>query len=717
MRFSLPLLTLLMPLTAAALDYPTSPRGNVVDDYHGTRVADPYRWLEDLDSPQTAAWVQSQNALTLPFLAALPEREPLAKRLATLWNYERFDVPVKAAGRYFYTRNDGLQNQAVLYVQNGSEAPRELLDPNRLSADGTVALAAFQPSPDGRWLMYATAAAGSDWNEFRVREVATGTDQPETLQRIKFSDASWTTDGAGFYYSRYPDPPAELGDKGSNRAVFDGLANQKLYYHRVGTPQSADTLVFEYPEQPKWFVGGEVTPDSRYLIITLREGSGDKSRVYVRDLAKSPADTIKLVDTFDDAYNFIGNRGSLAYFSSDHDAPRRSVVAVDLAQPGAPQWRTILPQSADTISQVKLAGGKLVVLSLHDAASRLHAYTLDGKPAGELKLPGLGAVTDTLHASADDSELLFGYTGFNQPLTPYRADLKSNRVEAFRTLRLAFDPKDYVTEQVFYPSRDGTRVPMFVSYKKGLKRNGRARAFLHGYGGFDIPKTPAFDVSALAWMERGGIYAVANLRGGGEYGEDWHLAGTRERKQNVFDDFVAAAGYLVKHQYTAYPRIAIWGRSNGGLLVGASVNQQPQLWGAAVATVGVMDMLRFHKFTVGYAWVGDYGSSDDADGFAYLSRYSPLHTLRPGTAYPPTLITTGDHDDRVHPAHSFKYAAALQAAQGGEAPVLIRIDTRAGHGSGKPVSKVIEEEADKLAFMWHYTAGAAESPSSALITP
>ncbi|MDB5972929.1 MAG: prolyl oligopeptidase [Hydrocarboniphaga sp.] len=714
MRFALLAAALAAPLAAAALDYPATPRGDVIDLYHGTKIADPYRWLEDLDSAQTTAWVQAQNALSLPFLAALPEREALSKRLTSLWNYERFDVPAKAGGQYFYTRNDGLQNQAVLYVQKGSDAPRELLDPNRLSKDGTIALAEFEPSPDGRWLMYATAAAGSDWNEFRVRDVASGRDSPESLQRIKFSDASWTADSAGFYYSRYPDPPAALGDKSSNRAVFDGLADQKLYYHRVGAQQSEDRLVFEETAHPKWFVEGEVSHDSRYLIITMREGSGDKSRIYVRDLAseQQPADIVKLVDNFDDAYDFIGSKGSIAYFTTDREAPRRRVVSIDLSKPQAPEWKPVIAQSADTIAAVKLAGGKLVVLSLHDAASRLSTYTLEGKPAGELKLPGLGAVPEKLQASADDSELLFGYSSFNQPQTPYRADLKSNRVEAFRRLRLAFDPRQYRTEQVFYPSRDGTRIPMFISYKKGLKRNGRARAWLHGYGGFNIPKTPAFDVSALAWMERGGIYAVANLRGGGEYGEDWHLAGTRERKQNVFDDFVAAAGYLVKHDYTAYPRIAIWGRSNGGLLIGASVNQHPQLWGAAVATVGVMDMLRFHKFTVGYAWVGDYGSSDDAEGFDYLSKYSPLHTVTPGTHYPPTLITTGDHDDRVHPAHSFKYAATLQAAQAGVAPVLIRIDTRAGHGGGKPVSKVIEEESDKLAFMWHYTAGAAESPSS-----
>ncbi len=728
MRFFLLAAALSAPLAAAALDYPASPRGPVIDVYHGTQVADPYRWLEDLDAPQTLAWEQAQNALTLPFLAALPEHAPIEKRLTTLWNYERFDVPVKAAGSYFYTRNDGLQNQAVLYVQKGKEAPRELLDPNRLSKDGTVALTEFEPSPDGRWLMYATASAGSDWNEFRLRDIASGQDSAETLQRIKFSDVSWNADSSGFYYSRYPDPPAALGDKSSNRAVFDGLADQKLYYHKVGTPQAEDQLVFEEPAHPKWFVAGQVTHDSRYLIITMREGSGDKSRVYLRDLQsdQNPAKTYRLADSFDDSFEFIGSNGSTAYFMTDREAPRKRIVSIDLSKPEAPEWKAVVAQSTDTMVSAKLAGGKIVVLSLHDAVSRLNTYTLAGKPAGELKLPGLGAVTEVLKGSEDDAELLFGYSSFNQPQTPYIADLKTNRVSAFRTLRLAFEPKDYVTEQVFYPSKDGTRIPMFISYKKGFKRDSRARAWLHGYGGFDIAKTPAFDVSALAWMERGGVFAVANLRGGGEYGEDWHQAGTKERKQNVFDDFVAAAEYLVKKEYTAYPRIAIWGRSNGGLLVGASVNQHPELWGAAVATVGVMDMLRFHKFTVGYAWVGDYGSSDDADGFAYLVRYSPLHTVQTGVKYPPTLITTGDHDDRVHPAHSFKYAATLQAAQsgegGGDAPILIRIDERAGHGGGnggggKPVSKVIAEETDKLAFMWHYTAGDAQSPSSALITP
>lgn len=702
------------PLLTAPIQYPESPRGEVVDDYHGNKVADPYRWLEDLDAPKTTAWVEAQNALSLPFLAALPERQPFQKRLTQLWNYERFDVPAKAAGHYFYLRNDGLQNQAVLYVQAGALAvPRVLLDPNGLSNDGTVALTQFEPSPDGRWVVYGTANAGSDWNDFHIREVATGKDAAETLGRIKFSDAQWTADSKGFFYSRYPDPPESLTDSGSRGGVFDGLADQKLYYHRVGTPQSEDPLVFELPEQPRWFVSGEVTDDGRYLVVSLHEGSAEECRLYVLDLVdpqqpKFDGPLLKLVDDFRDAHRLVGSRGQTLYLRTTRDAPRQRIVAVDLQHPD--QWQSIVAESTDTIADAGMAAGRLVVSRLHDASSRLWLYGLQGKVIGMLPLPGLGTVASTITGAPDDDELLIGFSSYKQPLTPYRVSLKRLQVTPFRPLKLGFAPADYVTEQVFYSSADGTRVPMFISYKKGYRRNGQARVLLHGYGGFDIAKTPSFDVSALAWMERGGVYAVANLRGGGEYGEAWHEAGTRERKQNVFDDFAAAARYLVAKQYTQAARIAIWGRSNGGLLVGASINQHPELWGAAVASVGVMDMLRFHRFTVGYAWTGDYGSSDDPEGFAYLSKYSPLHTLTPGQAYPPTLITTGDHDDRVHPAHSYKYAAALQSAQGGEAPVLIRIDTRAGHGAGKPVNKIIEEEADKLAFLWHYTEGHSGGP-------
>jgi prolyl oligopeptidase len=705
-------LGVVVALPALALEYPPAPRGPVVDDYFGTAVADPYRWMEDLDSEQTRAWVKAENALSLPYLAKLPERDAFHQRLTQLWNYERFDVPVTVGSQVLYRRNDGLQNQSVLYVRpaQGGEA-RVLIDPNTLSKDGTVALAGYEASPDGRWLAYATAAAGSDWNEFRIRDIATGKDSAEVLTRIKFSGMSWSADGKGFIYSRYPDAPK--AGTGLNDTVFDDLANRKLYYHRVGTPQAQDQLVYARPDQPKWFIDGQITDDGRYLFISLRQGSADENQLLVMDLKDPKAPKfdgrlISLVDSFDHSYSVLGNQGSIVQLLSNDAAPRRRIVSMNLASPTPAKLSEVVPQTADTIQTAKIVGDQIIMLTMHDAASRLLRYELDGKPKGEIDLPGLGAVSESLGGSADKPMLYYGFTSFNQPLSVYQVNLSGGKSSAFAPLKLAFDPTQFVTEQVFYPSRDGTRVPMFISYKKGFHKDGSARAFLHGYGGFDIPKTPAFDASALAWMEKGGVYAVANLRGGGEYGEEWHLAGTKERKQNVFDDFYYAGRYLAEQHYTTPKRIAIWGRSNGGLLVGASVNQHPDFWGAAVATVGVLDMLRFHKFTVGYAWTGDYGSSDDEAGFQYLYAYSPLHTVKPGTQYPPLLVTTGDHDDRVHPAHSFKYTAAMQAAQAGDNPVLIRIDTQAGHGGGKPTAKLIDEEADKLGFMWQFTGQTAK---------
>lgn len=706
---------------AEALQYPQSPRGSLQENYFGTSVPAPYRWLEDLDAPATGAWVRAQNALSLPFLKHLPERETFGARLTELWSAERYGVPVRAGDAYLLQRNDGLQNQSVLYLQDGLHAePRLLLDPNRLSADGTVALTQYTASPDGRWLVYGTAASGSDWNVFRIRSLQPPNQElPETLRRIKFSDAVWTQDSAGFFYARYPTPAQQEADG----SVFDDLASQKIYYHRLGTPQAEDVLIFEQPRHPKWFLDVSLGDQGRYLLISARQGSGDQNQVYLLDLQDPQRPVLsgtprQLVGSFEHSYTLLGSQGTTLYLLTNHDAPQRRIIAMDLHRPAPEYWREVVPESADTIEAARLAGGELVVLSLHDAASRLQRYALSGEPLGPIALPGLGAIdADNLHARADSSELFFGFTSFNRPLAVYRVDLRRGEPEVFRKPRLAFDPDDFVTEQVFYPSRDGTRIPMFISYRRGQARKPTTPVFLHGYGGFDIAKTPAFDASALSWMERGGIYAVANLRGGGEYGQAWHEAGTRERKQNVFDDFYYAGRYLVEQGYTRPQHIAIWGRSNGGLLVGASINQHPDFWGAAVATVGVMDMLRFHKFTVGFAWTGDYGSADTPEGYAYLSAYSPLHTLKPGTAYPPTLITTGDHDDRVHPAHSYKYAAALQAAQAGANPVLIRIDMDAGHGGGanyggKPTDKVIAEEADKLAFMWHYTTASTAGRNS-----
>ncbi|MFP5305135.1 MAG: prolyl oligopeptidase family serine peptidase [Gammaproteobacteria bacterium] len=744
-----------MSTPTRAVEYPPAPRDDVVDDYFGAQVPDPYRWLEDVDSEATASWVQAQNALSLPLLAQLPEREAIRKRLEALWNYERYELVEKVAGRYFYRRNDGLQNQSVLYVQDGAKAePRMLLDPNRLAADGTVALTDYEVSPDGRWLAYTTAAAGSDWNELRVREVSGGKDSSEVLQRIKFSSIAWTGDSNGFFYSRYPDPP-----KGEAAGTFDDLENQKLYYHRVGTPQSDDVLVMAVPEQPKWGFVGEVTDDGRYLIVSIWRGSAEEYRVYVKDLVdprKPDLDgpVLKLVDDFEAEYALVGSRGRTLYFRTSLGVERGRIIAVDLDRLERNDWRSVVPEQADTLKHALFAGREIVALYMRDATSRLRRYALDGTPRGEIPLPGLGSVPDLslggvqLSGKPGDDELFYAYTSFSQPATNYVYDLAKGKGRVFQPIKLSFDPDDYVTEQVFYPSQDGTKIPMFISYKKGLKRDGGNPAHLYGYGGFNVSLTPGFSVPNLVWMEMGGVYAQPSLRGGGEYGKPWHEAGTLARKQNVFDDFAAAAEYLIAQKWTSPRHLAISGRSNGGLLVGATINQRPELFAAALPGVGVMDMLRYHRFTIGWAWAGDYGTSETEEGFRYLRAYSPYHNVRSDAKYPAVLVTTADHDDRVVPGHSFKYTAAMQFAQtqarqactgpkfnellrvgpgepltaedhaagcdvGG--PVLIRIYVKAGHGAGKPIGKLIEEEADKLAFMRRYTAHGA--PQAAVIPP
>lgn len=697
------------------LHYPAAPPGEVVDDYFGIQVADPYRWLEDLDSPQTRAWATAENLLSLPYLKALPQREAFRKRLDKLWNYERFDLPRKRAGKLFFGRNDGLQNQSVLYVQDSAaDTPRLLLDPNRLSADGTVALAQYEPSPDGQWLAYATAAAGSDWNEFRVRNVKTAADTGDLLTRIKFSSISWTYDGKGFFYSRFPSAPS-----GDAPGTFEELAGQKLYYHRLGAAQADDLLIAEMPDQPKWTWDGEVTDDGRYLVVLVTQGTGDETAVWVKDLGrpdvpKLDAPFIKLVDNFTAEYHLLGNIGATLCFRSNQAAPRGRVVAIDLAKPNPADWRTLVPEQGDTLQSALFAGNEIIALTMQDATSRLARYSRDGKPLGEIALPGLGSVPDLavggvqLSGSAGDPDLYYGYTSFNTPLTHYVYDLGTHKAQPFRALKLNFSPDDYVTEEVFYKSKDGTRIPLFISYRKGIKRDGHNPTLLYGYGGFNISKPPEFSVPNLVWMEHGGIYAQAVLRGGGEYGREWHEAGTLDRKQNVFDDFAAAAQYLIREQWTSPAHLAITGRSNGGLLIGATVNQHPEMFAAAMPAVGVMDMLRYQKFTIGWAWAGDYGTSDSEAGFRTLYAYSPYHNIKPATKYPAVLVTTGDHDDRVMPAHSFKYVAALQAATSVNgiatgAPALIRIDSNAGHGGGKPIGKLIEEEADKMAFAWNFT--------------
>ncbi len=682
---------------AQALAYPPARRSDQVDDYHGTRVADPYRWLEDVDAPQTREWIEAENGLTAAYLAQIPARDTLRRRLTRLWNYPRYGTPFHKGGRYFFLKNDGLQNQPVLYRQGSLTAqPEVLLDPNPLALDGTVALSSVAPSEDGKLLAYGTSASGSDWQEFRVRDVASARDLSDHLRWIKFSGTSWTHDGGGFFYSRYPEPAG--GDALSAVNRF-----QKLYYHRLGTEQAADELVYERPDQPDWGIGGDVTDDGRYVILTVWLGTDRRNRVYYLDLrdAAHPrvhGDVVQLLDDFDASYAFVGNDGPVFYMLTDLAAPRKRVIAIDTRHPERSAWREVVPQGDDVIDGVQIIHNTFVVNYLHDAHSRLRLFGLDGRPGREVALPTLGSVSD-ISGERQDAEMFYAFTSFLYPTTIFRYDFATGTSSVFKAPTIDFDPSGYETEQVFYRSKDGTRVPMFLTHRRGMARDGSHPTYLYGYGGFNISLTPAFSASILVWLERGGVYAVPNLRGGGEYGEEWHQAGMHEKKQNVFDDFIAAAEYLVAQRYTTPARLAIGGGSNGGLLVGAAITQRPELFAAALPAVGVMDMLRFHKFTIGWAWVTEYGSADSVAQFPALYAYSPLHHIKPGTAYPATLVTTADHDDRVVPGHSFKFTAALQAAQTGPHPVLIEIETKAGHGAGKPISKLIEEQADRWAFL------------------
>jgi len=673
--------------------YPSAKKGEQVDDYHGTKISDPYRWLEDLDSADTKQWVEAQNRLTNAYLAEIPARKRIKERLTKLWNFERFGIPFREGNRYFYTKNDGLQNQSVLYtVASLSDEPRVLLDPNKLSADGTVALAGTAISRDGKLMAYGLATSGSDWSEWRVRNVETGQDLPDTIKWVKFSGASWTTDGKGFFYSRYDEPKAGAGDlSGVNEF-------QKLYYHRLGTPQAEDALIYERKDQKDWGFSGDVTEDGRYLIIHVWVGTDAKNRIYYKDLQAKDGAVVKLLDDFDAAYNFIDNDGPVFWFATDKDAPRYKVIAVDTRKPERANRKVVIPEAAETIDGVNVLNDMFVVSYLKDAHSQVKVHKLDGTFVREVELPGIGS-TSGFSGKRTDKETFYAYASFTTPYPIYRYDLTTGKSTIFRQPKVDFNPNEYETKQIFYKSKDGTRVPMFITHKKGLKLDGTNPTLLYGYGGFNVSETPAFSISRLVWMEMGGVFALANLRGGGEYGKDWHEAGMKLKKQNVFDDFIAAAEWLISNKYTSTPKLAIQGGSNGGLLVGAVITQRPDLFGAALPAVGVMDMLRFSKFTIGAAWASDYGSPDNAEEFKALYAYSPLHNLKAGVSYPPTLITTADHDDRVWPGHSFKFAAAMQAAQGGDAPVLIRIETKAGHGAGKPTSKIIEEYADIWGFL------------------
>ncbi len=701
---TLALMTSVVSAAPATWNYPAAERGSVVDNYHGTSVADPYRWLEELDSPSTQSWVAAQNKITDSLLTTLPWRAKFKARLTELWNYPRIGLPNKEGGRVFYSRNSGLQNQAVFYVQDATATePRVLIDPNTLASDGTVALTATAVSRDGKWVAYGTAAAGSDWNEFRVRSVETGKDTGDVIKWVKFSGISWTNDHAGFFYSRYPAPQIAEG----TGKTFSKLEHQQLYYHRLGTPQERDVLIHAVPDQPQWFVGGGTTEDGRWLEISIRRGSSSENLLRVIDLGdprapKLDAPVLTLADKFEAKFDVIGSDGAHLFVLTNLDAPRNRLIKIDTKAPARSNWQTLIPESKDVIESVDLIGGKFVVRVMRDASSRLLVYARDGRALGGIDLPGIGTVAG-VSGRDEETELFYSFSSFTTPTTNYRYDLKAAQGGVFQAPQVAFNPANYETKQIFYASKDGTQIPMFITHKKGLKLDGTSPTLLYAYGGFNISLTPTFSVANLAWLEQGGIYALPNLRGGGEYGKDWHQAGTKERKQNVFDDYIAAAEWLTANHYTSPAHLVLSGGSNGGLLVAAVINQRPDLCRVAWPAVGVMDMLRFHKFTVGFAWTSDYGSSDTPEGFRYLSAYSPVHTVKKGGRYPAVLVTTADHDDRVHPGHSFKYTAAMQAGVAPDAgPVLVRIETKAGHGAGKPTTKIIDEAADKFAFALHF---------------
>ncbi|MFB6275598.1 MAG: prolyl oligopeptidase family protein [Halothece sp.] len=675
-----------------SFNYPTTTKVEQIDNYHGVKVEDPYRWLEDPDSADTKAWVEAQNEVTFDFLEQISERETIKNRLTELWDYEKYGIPFKKGERYFYFKNDGLQNQSVLYtLKHLEEEPQVLIDPNQFSEDGTVALSGIAISDNGQFLAYGISKSGSDWQEWQVRNIETGEDFSDHLKWIKFSGATWTTDNEGFFYSRYEAPP-------EGKQLEEANYYQKLYYHRLGTEQSEDILIYERPDEKEWMFDADVTEDGKYLIISVSKGTDPKNLVFYQDLEDKTGEIKELISDFVGDFSFIENEGSLFWFRTDYDAPKGRLIGIDIHQPQPENWQEIIPESKNTLEGVSVLNNQFILDYLQDARSRIQIYSLTGEYIKDIELPGIGSAGG-FYGKRDDTETFYAFTSFTTPTRIYRYNLETGESTLFRQPTVDFNPANYETRQVFYRSKDGTQVPMFITHKKGLLLDGNNPTLLYAYGGFNISVTPSFSVSRLVWMEMGGVYAVPNLRGGGEYGEEWHQAGTKLNKQNVFDDFIAAAEWLIDNRYTSSQKLAMNGGSNGGLLVGACMTQRPDLFGAALPAVGVMDMLRFHKFTIGWAWCSDYGSPENEEEFHALYAYSPLHNLKPGTVYPSTLITTADHDDRVVPAHSFKFAAALQEAHAGENPVLIRIETKAGHGAGKPTSKRIEEVADQLAFL------------------
>lgn len=690
------------------INYPSTCRSDFSEILHGVEIADPYRWMEALDATETQTWVGAQNQVTEAFLKGKPIRTKIRQRLEDVWNYERVSIPREYNGRYFFSRNNGLQNQAVLYWMDGlSGEPKELLDPNTLSEDGTVALVGYNPSDDGKYLAYGLSSAGSDWQEWRIRDVETGEDLPDLIGWAKTWSVSWTRDGAGFYYSRFDEPLEGDELKGAN--FF-----QKVYYHRMGTPQSEDTLIYHRPDHKDWYLSAYLTEDGRFLMIYASHGTRRENGLFYLDLAQGirPDDPnfeadgsaenspfTELFNQFDASYANIGNDERIFYIRTDRDAPMGRLVAVDLDDPEPESWREIIPEKSNTLSSVSLINQNMLVARyLRDASSRVEIFDLKGQRIRTVDLPGIGSAAG-FGGWRKSRETFYIYSSFNQPGAIYRYDMETGEAHLFHQPEVNFEPDDYVTEQRFCTSKDGTKVPIFLTYKKDLDRSKPAPTFLYGYGGFNIALTPGFTARNMVWMEMGGIFVQANLRGGGEYGQRWYKAGTKDEKQNVFDDFIAAAEDLIESGTTSREKLAIGGGSNGGLLVGACMTQRPDLFGACFAAVGVMDMLRFHKFTLGWGWISDYGDPDIPADFQSLLHYSPYHNVKKGTSYPPTLITTGDHDDRVFPAHSFKFAAALQHANTGENPILIRIATKAGHGAGKPTTMQIEEWTDIWTFL------------------
>ncbi len=674
--------------------YPAAKRVDHVDTYHGKNIEDPYRWLENPHSEESRAWINEENKLTRSFVDSVKLRPRINQRLKDLWNYEKYSTPFLEGGKFFYFKNSGLQNQDVIYVKDNDTAEaRVLLDPNLLSADGTVALAGLELTQDAKLMAYGISKAGSDWQEWHVRDVETGKDLDDKLQWIKFSNASWTNDGKGFYYSCYDKPNEET--KLEDRNYF-----QKLYYHKVGTKQEEDKLVYERKDQKEWGFDGSVTEDGKYLIITVWKGTEPKNRVFYKDLTKPESQVVELLHKADAKYSFIGNDGSTFWFFTDLDAPKGRIVAIDINASTADKLalKQLLPEREETLEQVNFVGNRFFCKYLKDAYTQVEEVTTAGAPIRKIELPGIGTAAGFL-GRKDFKETYYTYTSFNTPPVIYKYDIDSGKSTLFFKPQVKFNPDMFETKQVFVTSKDGTKVPLFLVHKKGLKLDGQNPTYLYGYGGFNIALRPTFSISIVEWMEMGGVFAQACLRGGGEYGEKWHEAGMKKQKQNVFDDFIACGEWLIDNNYTSKKKLAIAGGSNGGLLVGAAMTQRPDLFAAALPTVGVLDMLRFHKFTIGWGWVSDYGSADNEDDFGTLLAYSPLHNIKKETVYPATMVITADTDDRVVPAHSFKFAAELQNAYQGENPVLIRIETSAGHGAGKPTSKIIDEWTDKFAFL------------------